>query len=113
MNAEQRARALRTIALQHSHRLYQTAQRYLHGAPQPPLTELQQQQPGSENQAVSKVIICSSILFIHIDDPIQIGEVPVEVYSLGIAAPNKPVLEVSRLHGVENGQVFIENQKFI
>ncbi|MGH0150478.1 UNVERIFIED_CONTAM: hypothetical protein FKN15_017706 [Acipenser sinensis] len=42
-------------------------------------------------------------------DPIQIGEVPVEVYSLGIAAPNKPVLEVSRLHGVENGQWFLAN----
>lgn len=52
---------------------------------------------------LQKVVVGSSLLLIDIDDAIQVGEVPVQVDTLCIAAAHEPVLQVPRLRD-ENGQ---------
>lgn len=54
------------------------------------------------------MMIWTTFLLIHINNPIQVGEVPVQVYALGVAPTHKPVLELTRLkHQRENQQLFI------
>lgn len=47
------------------------------------------------------MIIRAAFFLININYPVQVGKVPVQVYSLGVAATHKPVLELTGLKEVK------------
>ena len=48
-------------------------------------------------QIFQQMIIRAALFLININYPVQVGKVPVQIYSLGIASTHKPVLELTGL----------------
>lgn len=48
-------------------------------------------------QVLQQMVVGTTFFLINIHDPIQVWEVPVQIYSLGIAATYKPVLQLTWL----------------
>lgn len=48
-------------------------------------------------QILQQMVVGTTFFLINIHDPVQVWEVPVQIYSLGIAATYKPVLQFTRL----------------
>lgn len=48
-------------------------------------------------QILQQVVVGTAFFLINIYDPIQVWEVPVQIYSLGIAAAHEPVLQLTGL----------------
>lgn len=53
------------------------------------------------------MVIGTTFFLININYPIQVGEVPVQIYSLGIASTHKPVLELTRLKKLEKKKLSV------
>lgn len=48
-------------------------------------------------QVFQQMVIGATFFLIDVHDPIQVWEVPVQIYSLGVASTHKPILELTRL----------------
>ena len=46
---------------------------------------------------LQQVVVGSALPLVDINDAVQIGEVPVQVHALGVAAAHEPVLDLSGL----------------